>query len=118
MTDTAKIASKNSLNNTGVTEDLTRKFADRLGRTVVAIIELKSVAVTNDLDDDRVVKLELGFIEPIDDDDDGSVAEHLRELARALYNQRQPEQPIDSVADQERTPDDVVETGKAMLAGE
>jgi hypothetical protein len=117
MTDTAKIASKDA-KNTGITEELTRKFADRLGRTTVAIVELTSEAVTNDLDENRQVKLVLGFVEPIDDDDDGAVAEHLRELARSLYNARQPQKPLDSVADQEPTPEDIVATGKAMLAGE
>lgn len=113
MTDTtAKIAAKNDLKHTGITPDVARKFFDRLGTSRIAIVELASTEHTIDVDGKKSVKLDIQYVEIAEDD---AVEDHLRELQRALYRQRQPQKPLDSIADQEPTVAQVVEQGTGVL---
>lgn len=113
MTDTtAKIAARNDTKHTGITPDVARQFYDRLGTTRIAIVELTSSEHTVDLEGKKSVKLELGFIETTGDD---AVDEHLRDLARALHNQRTPQKPIEGISEQERTVEEVVDRGQVLV---
>lgn len=113
MTDTtAKIAARNDLKHTGITPDIARKFYDRLGTSCIAIIELTSSEHTVDLEGKKTVKLEIGYVEVAED---AAAKDHLRELQQALYRQRHPQKPIDSIADQEPSVDDVVARGEALV---
>jgi hypothetical protein len=113
MTDTtAKIAAKNDVKHTGITPDVARQFYDRLGTARVAIVELASTEHTIDVDGKKSVKLDIQYIEIADDE---AVEDHLRELQRALYNQRQPQKPIDSISDQEPTVEQIVDRGSSVL---
>lgn len=110
MATEAKIASK-STKNTGITPAIAQKLYDKLGRSRVAIVEIKAAAHTVDVDGKKSVKLELDFIETTEDEE---VEEFLREFARALYRERTPDQPLTTVAAQEPKTDDLKTKGTAL----
>jgi hypothetical protein len=85
MTDcTAKIRAK-GLDSTGVTEDIASTLYANKGKRVMAIVELHAVERHEKADGTRRVDLVLEQVEPATDD---TLAEHLRELTRTLYQNR------------------------------
>lgn len=85
MTDTtAKVRAK-GLDSTGVTEDIASTLYANKGKRVMAIVELHAVERHEKADGTRRVDLVLEQVEPATDD---TLAEHLRELTRTLYQNR------------------------------
>lgn len=85
MTTTAKIASKGT-NNTGITEDLAKRCHDQLGKKVLAVVELVAESRSEKRNGDESVSLSILTLEPAPN---GTTEEHLRELARSFYYERQ-----------------------------
>lgn len=85
MTTTAKIAAK-GCNGTGITEDLAQTLHNTLGRTIVAVVELVAETRSEKRNGDETVVLSINTIEPAPT---GATVEHLRELARSFYYERQ-----------------------------
>lgn len=109
-TVTAKLKASSDLKNTGITPGVGKEFRDKLGRTRIAIVELQSVDRGESLDDKQSVSLEATMVEPVPD---GELDEFLRELARALYRVRNPQESIDNLG--EDKPEDVLERIRAYL---
>lgn len=111
MTDyTAQIKAK-GLDSTGVTEDIARQLYANLGRHEMFIVEGRVDARTEGNDGTHKVQLSLTMVEPAVD---AQVAEHLRELARTLYQNRalsDGQLAIDHFLDDEPTVDQVVNAG-------
>lgn len=85
MTTTAKIAGKGT-NNTGITEDLAKRCHDQLGRKMLAVVELVAESRSEKRNGDESVSLSILTIEPAPN---GMTEDHLRELARSFYYERQ-----------------------------
>lgn len=81
---TAKIRAKGT-DATGLTEDLAAKLYARKGSRIIAIVELHAVERHEKADGSKRVDLVIDLLEPAEDD---TVAEHLREITRTLYNNR------------------------------
>ncbi len=111
MTDyTAQIKAK-GLDSTGVTEDIARQLYSNLGRHEMFIVEGRVDARTEGNDGTHKVQLSLTLVEPAVN---AEVAEHLRELARTLYQNRalsDGQLAIDHSLDDEPTVDQVVNAG-------
>jgi len=82
---TAAIKSK-GLDATGVTEQVARALYSRLGGRIMAIVELRVDARTDGTDGTHKVQLGITQVEPALD---GHLSDHLRELTRTLYYNRQ-----------------------------
>lgn len=87
MSTTAQIKAK-GCQSTGITEELATKFHDQLGKTVMAVVELRSDSRTENTDGDQKVSIEILSIEPAVDPN-GAGEAHLRNFARSLYYERQ-----------------------------
>ena len=87
MTTTAKIAPKGTT-GTGITEDLAKRCHDQLGRKVLAVVELVAESRSENRNGDESVGLSILTIEPAPN---GMTENHLRELARSFYYERQLE---------------------------
>lgn len=85
MTTTAKITAKGT-SNTGITEDLAKRCHDQLGRKVLAVVELVAETRSENRKGDEQVSLSILTVEPAPD---GMTENHLRELARSFYYERQ-----------------------------
>lgn len=96
MTTTAKINAKGT-KGTGITEDLANRLM--LGDKIVAVVELVVEAAHNKRNGDQSVDLSLLTVEPAPD---SMTIEHVRELARSFYYERQ-------LADHGPTLDDSIE---------
>lgn len=82
---TAHIARK-GLDGTGVTEDIARSLYSRLDGHLMAIVELKVDGRADTADGSHKVALSVVRVEPAMDN---NLSEHLRELTRTLYYNRQ-----------------------------
>lgn len=82
---TAKIRAKGCA-DTGVTEAIAQQLYASKGRRMMAIVELRSVERHEKADGERRVDVVLTQVEPATDD---LLAEHLRELTRTMYFNRQ-----------------------------
>lgn len=114
MTDpsdyTAKIRAK-GLDATGVTEQLAAEMYRNKGRHYMAICEVKVDETHEKADGNRKVDLILTLVEPATD---SALEEHLRELTRVGYLNRQQadgQLAIDQSLGQERTVADVLSSG-------
>lgn len=105
----AKIAAAN-LKDTGVTPAMAGKMWDKLGSRHIAIVELAVDERSEDVGDERGVKLVLTSIEVASDSD---LAEHMRELQRAVYMARQPDKTL--TAGVEESPRDVATRGQVTV---
>lgn len=85
MTTTAKIAAK-GCNNTGITEDLAASLHNQLGRKVLAVVELVAETRSEKRNGDESVVLSILNIEPAPE---GLAEDHLRDLQRSFYYERQ-----------------------------
>lgn len=85
MTTTAKINSKGT-KGTGITETLASVLHDNLGKTVTAVIELRSESRGENLKGDETVNLAIQTIEVIPEE--VGAAEHVREISKAAYRNR------------------------------
>lgn len=116
MTDpsdyTAKIRTK-GLDATGVTEQLAGEMYRNKGRHYMAIVEVKVDETHEKADGTRKVDLILTQVEPATN---GDFEEHLRELTRVGYLNRQRtdgQMAIDESLGAERTVADVVASGRS-----
>ena len=117
MSTTAQIKAK-GCQSTGITEELATKFHDQLGKTVMAIVELRSDSRTEHTDGDQKVTLEILSVEPAVDEA-GDAEAHLRDLQRAMFMNRrltsEDDQPtLDSTDDLEPKVDDVIAARRAL----
>lgn len=87
MSTTAKIAAR-GCKGTAIDDQLAEQLHDHLGRTILAIVEISSSSRTEDTDGNQKVTLKLGDIEVVPD---GMAADHIRELFRLFYYERQRE---------------------------
>lgn len=117
MTDpsdyTAKIRAK-GLDATGITEQLAGEMYRNKGRHYMAIVEIKVDETHEKADGARKVDLILTQVEPATSTD---LEEHLRELTRVGYLNRQREDgqmAIDESLGAERTVADVLASGKSL----
>jgi hypothetical protein len=85
MSTTATIKGK-GCNATGITEDLAKLCHDRLGRKVLAVVELQADSRTENTNGDESVTLKILTVEPAPN---AQTEDHLRELARSFYYERQ-----------------------------
>lgn len=108
---TAKIAARDG-KNTGITPTVAKELYAKLGTTRVAIVELTSTEHTIDIEGKQSVKLEISYVEPVES---GPTEDFLRDLSRALYRERNPQEALDSISDQEPTTDELLHRGKAIL---
>ncbi|WP_224279093.1 hypothetical protein [Nocardioides lacusdianchii] len=115
MTDpadyTAKIRAK-GLDATGVTEQLAGEMFRNKGRHYMAIVEVKVDETHEKADGARKVDLVLTLVEPATD---SALEEHLRELTRVGYLNRQQSDgqlAIDTSLGTERTVADVLASGQ------
>lgn len=84
MTTTAQIAAK-GCKSTGITEEMAESLHNQLGKTLVAVVELRAEGRTEKLNGDEKVSLSILTIEPAPNRD---TEDHLRELARAFHYER------------------------------
>ena len=108
-TTTAKIAAANC-KDTGVTPTLAGKMWEKLGSRHIAIVELVVDERSEDVGDERGVKLVVASVEVAAD---GDTAEHMRELQRAIYMARQSDKAL--TAGVEDTPKDVAIRGQVTV---
>jgi hypothetical protein len=93
MSDTTASIQSKGLDGTGFTEDIAAELFNKVGTHMMAIVDLQVVDRTGpNLKGKRGVKLVIGGIEPALDD---NLAEHLRELTRTLFFNRQVDVPLD-----------------------
>lgn len=94
MTDTtAKILTK-GCESTGLTEEIANDLFRKVGSHFMAIVELEVVYPHGpNTDGKRRIDLRLKQVEPAMD---ANLADHLRELTRTLYFNRQVDQPLNS----------------------
>lgn len=85
MTTTAKIAAKGT-SGTGITEDLAQTLHNQLGRKVIAIVEMVAETRSEKRNGDEAVVLSILTVEPAPT---STTEDHLRELARSFYYERQ-----------------------------
>ena len=85
MTTTAKIAARGT-NGTGITEEMAARLHDNLGEKVLAVVELVVEASGEKRNGDESVALSILTVEPAPDH---MTVDHLRELARSFYYERQ-----------------------------
>lgn len=92
MTDTtAKIRSK-GCEGTGITEEIATDLFQSVGTHMMAIVDLQVVDKSGpNIKGKRTVEIVIDGIEPATDD---NLAEHLRELTRTCYFNRQTDQPL------------------------
>lgn len=115
MTDTtAKIRGK-GLDATGITEEIASDLFNRVGTHLMAIVDLQVVDRHGpDVKGKRGVELIIDGIEPATDD---TLAEHLRELTRTVYLNRQhhgAQLSIDDALDDEPTVEGVIAAGTSQ----
>lgn len=84
-TTTATIKAK-GCNATGITEELAKRCHDRLGRKVLAVVELQADSRTENSAGDESVTLRILTVEPAPN---AQTEDHLRELARSFHYERQ-----------------------------
>lgn len=84
MTTTAQIAAK-GCQSTGITEEMAETLHNNLGKTLVAVVELRADNRTENLKGDEKVSLSILTVEPAPNADTEA---HLRELARAFHYER------------------------------
>ena len=117
MTTTPKIAGLSDLEGTGITDELAEKYWDKLGSQHVAVVTY-AVAERSEAagGEKRGVKLVLVDVEPATTPE---ITAHMRAFVRALWRRRNPKQlTIDDNADElEPTVDQVLDRGRALLAG-
>ena len=92
---TAKIAARTKTDNTGITPELATTMYKNLGSTHMAIVELRVAERTEGDDQSHAIKLEVNRVEPAATKD---IDEHMRQLERALYFQRNPQQTLTAAA--------------------
>jgi hypothetical protein len=85
MTTTAKITAKGT-SGTGITEDLAKRCHDQLGRKILAVVELVAETRSEKRNGDESVSLSILTVEPAPNT---MTEDHLRELARSFYYERQ-----------------------------
>jgi len=108
MTDTTATINAKGLDATGITEEIAADLFHKVGTHLIAIVDLQVVDKHGpNVKGKRKVTLSIDGIEPALDK---NVAEHLRELTRTMYFNRQVDQPLDG--GEERTVDDVLAAGK------
>lgn len=118
MTDyTAKIRAK-GLDATGVTEELAQQMYNTLGKSTLAIVELKHSRQIHDADGDRAVELVLTLVEPSTNPD---LDAHLRELTRTMHQNRvlqsrDDQLQIETGEDLEPKVEDVIRAGQHHIA--
>lgn len=117
MTDTAKIRAK-GLDATGVTEEIARRIADAEAGTLMCVVEIDYAEVHKPKGGDRRVDFVIRTVEPAPNQ---ATEDHLRELTRSFYYERQLISPdgqltIETREDLEPTVLDVVAAGKALTA--
>lgn len=119
MTDTtAKIRSK-GCESTGLTEQIASRSGAHLGSHLMAVVELRAEARTDDAEGKHVVHYVITQIEPAVNE---RAEDHLRELSRTLHAQRrdpegQPGLPgTDGFGAQSQ--DDILRQGESLLADE
>lgn len=88
MDYTAQIKSK-GLDATGVTEDVVRDLYSKLGSHIILIVEARVDARSDGTDGTHKVQLSLTQVEPATD---ANLTNHLRELMRTVYFNRQVDQ--------------------------
>lgn len=110
MTDTtARILAK-GCEATGLTEEIANKLFTKVGSHFMAIVELEVVYPHGpNTDGKRRIDLHLKQVEPAMDP---NLEEHLRELTRTLYFNRQVDQPLPGTSGDDINPD-----LKTVLAG-
>jgi hypothetical protein len=116
MSTTGKILAK-GCNATGIDEQLIRRLHDKLGHTVMAIVELQSTSRTEDSDGDETVSLSILSLEPAQH---GFAEDQLREIQRALYIKRSADgeqRAIDETLDDPRSLEDVMRDSHLTLLG-
>lgn len=87
MTDTTATINAKGLDATGITEDIAAELFHKVGTHLIAIVDLQVVDKHGpNVKGKRKVTLSIDGIEPALDD---NLAEHLRELTRTLYYNRQ-----------------------------
>lgn len=121
MTTTAKIKAK-GCSATGLTEDIATKLYNTKGTRILAIVELKSDKTHESADGDRQVDLSIETIEPVVDGGlNGTLDEHVRNIAAALYRNRQltegtqDELPLDGDDGPAPKVADIIAQGDALL---
>lgn len=109
---TAKLAAHKLNDACGVSDDLAEKMYRSLGSKHMAIVELEVFEKTEGLGENanhvvrlRPIHLELAA---------GDHAQHLRELSRALYTDRQP-RGLDQLAEGEEDADEIIRRGRNVL---
>lgn len=109
MSDTAASINSKGLEGTGITEDMAAELFHKVGTHLMAVVDLQVVDKHGpNLKGKRKVVFSIDNIEPVTDD---NVAEHLREISRTLFYNRQVDQPIPG------TGDDITPDLKTVLAG-
>lgn len=117
MTDTtAKIRSK-GLDGTGLTEEIATRIADAETGTLVCVVEISYAALHKESGGKRAVDFVINTVEPAPDQ---ASADHLRNLARAIYHGRrlhaEDKQPqLDSINDVVPSVGDVITQGQGVL---
>lgn len=108
---TAKIAARDG-KNTGITPTVAKELYAKLGTSRIAIVELTSTEHTIDIEGKQSVKLEISYVEPVES---GEIEDYLRDLSRALYRARNPQEAIDTISDQEPTAKDLLQRGRGLF---
>lgn len=119
MTDTTANIRAKKCGNTGLTEDIAKRFADAESGHLLAIVELKVDEVHKKADGaDRKVDFIVTTIEPVMDH---LAEDHVRGLQRALFMNRKlhsddEQLQLDTASDREQTVGEVVAGGAHFLA--
>ncbi len=110
---TAKIRAK-GLDATGITEELAEKMYAHKGKRYMGIVELQVDEIHEKTDGKRRVDLILTLVEPATD---ARLEDHLRELTRVCYFNRQTDTPLPlSDADgPDPKIEDVIRNGEALV---
>lgn len=117
MTDTTAQIRAKKTGNTGLTEELAKKFADAEHGHLMAIVELKVVTVHKDVDSgDRQVDFVITDLEPVD----AMAEDHVRGLQRAHFMNRKlhsedGQLAIDTRDDLEPTVEQVLAAGTSHI---
>lgn len=109
---TAKIAARTKTDNTGITPELATTMYKNLGSTHMAIVELRVAERTEGDDQSHAIKLEVNRVEPAATKD---IDEHMRQLERALYFQRNPQQTLTAKDPLEQTVTTVLDKSGATV---
>lgn len=113
-TTTAKLAAAKLDETLGIPDQTAdAMFAGRLGATHMAIVELQVAERTEGKADKHTVKLQAIHLELAGDT---AIADHLRDLSRAIYTGRTPKQlDIDSFDDVEPDAEEILRRGQGLL---